>query len=204
MKKSKKNRANKNKWKCEIKIHGSKRKRGIERERTKSNYKYWIGDCLNWWERMKRYWGSWGTHPTNMIIENTAPTLHTNNIELHSYFITGRRRARNATNLHSPTAPKIDRIRWRCGARNWRPIYVYCVYNGNVFDLWPLLFAIFYLIPSLIIDIYGHIMLSLYPVHFRPDTGTVWLTNLPYILPMSLNAATTLIPLWKFYSRVLN
>lgn len=105
-----------------------------------------------------------------MIIENTAPKLHTNNIELHSYFITGRRRARSATNLHSPTAPKIDRILWCCGVRNWRPIYVFCVWNENVFDLWPLLFAIFHLIPLLIIDIYGHIMLSLYPVHFRPDT----------------------------------
>lgn len=31
-------------------------------------------------------------------------------------------------------------------------------------------FAIFVLIPSLIIDIYGHIILSLYPVHFRPNS----------------------------------
>lgn len=29
----------------------------------------------------------WYTHPMKMIIEKTAPTMHTNNIELHSYFI---------------------------------------------------------------------------------------------------------------------
>lgn len=61
------------------------------------------------------------TYLTRMIIENTTPTIHTSNIELHSYFI----------NVRTCSILKLTKLKglydpdWYW----WRPLYncVYCV-----------------------------------------------------------------------------